>query len=1084
MNDPVQPGLNVYTGNRLERLVEQLARIIQVPLRNPFAEETIIVQSRGMERYISLELAEKNKISANSVFPFPNKFLHDIFNRIETDLPEDSPFEKDILCFRIMKILPKLVNQPEFKNLKMYLEDDDTGLKLFQVSEKIADIFDQYLVFRPDMIFQWEKANETDLHEDSWQPILWRSLVHSKSNMHRARIRKKLIQRLSAKRCDFGMLPERINIFGISYLPVFHLETFAEISKCLQVNLFVLNHCVEYWADIMSDKETRRFKAKLKKPDIQTRDLYIEKGNPLLASMGGTGRDFFSFLCEFESVLIDVFQGIECHNMLSCVQSDILYLRERKSQTDDPEPIDMDQSIQIHSCHSPLREMEVLYDHLLEMFEQDHKLLPKDIIVMTPDIEAYAPYAHIIFGTQTDPSMKIPYSIADQSIRKESRLMDGFLNLLSLKGTRFSVSQVMGLLEMPGVKEQFGLSDSNIEKIEHWVHEVNIRWGIDSANREKMGLPGFSENTWKAGLERFLLGYAMPGYDTDLFNGILPYDHIEGKDTEILGKFLEFIGFVFESVELLEKPKSLNHWAEVLDDILKSLFEVHENMEHEYQIIRRVIHELGRKETISDYDEKLDLSVIQAYMENHFQNKSFGYGFLSGGVTICAMLPMRSIPFKIVCLVGMNSDLFPREVRPLGFDLIAKFPKKGDRSPRDDDKYLFLESILSARQKLYISYTGQSIQDNSKIPPSPLVSELVDTLKKGYGINEDQLIVKHRLQAFSPMYYQENQNGLFSYSEENLHGARSLQKVEKPSPFNTSDLSEPPEEMKQLNITTLSDFYSNPARYILKNRLDMVLGDRASEYEDSENFSLDGLDRYQIGQMVLNNSITGGLDNELDIQKAMGILPHGKIGRYYFKDIKIEVNEFIDKIAPYIQDEESLKMDVDLEVSDFKITGNLSNIYGIGNIIYRYAKQRTVDLISAWASHLILCSIKDTGCTKKTTLICKDSTWEFSQVDKSLEILEHLLEQFWIGLKKPLNFFPNSSYGYAEQVLLKNKSVNDALKISEREWLGNDFSNFRGEGEDNYINLCFRTTQPLDTEFQTIALDFFKPLFDNSKKIL
>ncbi|MFC1816392.1 exodeoxyribonuclease V subunit gamma, partial [Thermodesulfobacteriota bacterium] len=820
-------GLKIFTSNRLEILAEQLARNVSEPLSAPLASEVIVVQSKGMQRWVSMELARHNGVCANCSFPFPNAFLHETFRKMIPDLPEVSLFDPGILTFKIMKLLPECLGRPQFKSLQSYLKDDPRDLKLFQLSEKIADRFDQYLIFRPEMIFNWEAGRE-----DYWQAILWRQLAAGIEKQHRAWLRKTLIESIRNQSNHIQDLPERISIFGLSYLPPFHMQVFAEISRLVPVYLFLMSPCKEYWADIVSDREMQRIKAKYNGigTGLAAEDLHLEKGNRLLASMGALGRDFFRQISANDFDVQAQFQDPGGDNLLTCIQSDIMNLRDQEPspylKADDYR---RDQSIQIHSCHGPMREIEILYDNLLDMFESDPDLCSKDIIVMTPDIEAYAPFIRAVFDVQDDVALRIPFSIADQSLKKESRVIDAFLSILDLKDSRLGAAKVFALLEFATIRAKFGLSEAEMEKIEHWIKDTNIRWGRDAAGRRRFGINGFSENTWKAGLERLLLGYALPGGEKNMFNGILPYDHIEGGDNIILGKFVEFMDQLFVCLDMLDKDRKLDSWNIILNNILELLCAPAEEVEAEFQILRGILDEMALAAEHADFHEEIAFQVLQSFLEKRLERELLGFGFIAGGVTFCAMLPMRSIPFRVIGLVGLNSDAFPRESRSLGFDLIARNPKPGDRSRRNDDKYLFLEALLSARDKLYISYEGQSIQDNTLIPPSVLVSELLDYIKSGFGVPEDQIVTHHPLQAFSLKYF--NGDGpLFSYSKENLLAATSLcdndRATQNPTPFISSRLSVTSEELndfKQINIDDLCAFFNNPTKFILQRRLDIYL---------------------------------------------------------------------------------------------------------------------------------------------------------------------------------------------------------------------------------------------------------------------
>ncbi len=1043
-----------------------------------------------------MALAERNGICANCAFPFPNAFLNEISRKLVPDLPETSFFEPGTMAFKIMKILPECINRPGFETLKTYLEDDARHLKLFQLSEKIAETLDQYLVFRPEMIFLWEEGKE-----DHWQARIWRELVHGNEKMHRARLQKVLLEKIRDLQTEIDDLPQRVSIFGISYLPPFHMQLFAHISRLMQVNLFIMNPCMGYWADIVSDREIMRIRGRYLRAENISDDLHLEKGNKLLASMGALGRDFFSLISGYDFETVELFEDQGGDDMLSCIQSDILYLREREYRgevylSDKTEVMqhgvtDVCQmcrsdpyfnSIQVHSCHSPMREIEVMYDNLLAMFEEDHDLKPKDIIVLTPDIESYAPFIHAVFDAQADDALRIPFSIADQSIRKESRVIDGFLSILDLKDSRFGAAQVLALLELPGIKEKFGLAEPDMEIIERWIRDTRIRWGIDSSSRLKLGLPGFSENTWKFGIERLLLGYAMPGHDDNMFCGILPYDEIEGGDAKILGKFLEFLDSLFNCADTLDRPRTLTLWNTTLIEILEQFFVADEDTEREIQVLRRVLDDLAKKQSLAEFDDKIELDVIRSYLGSHLEKENFGSAFISGGVTFCAMLPMRSIPFKVICLVGMNTDAFPRDDRPLGFDLVARYPKPGDRSRRNDDKYLFLEALISARKKLYISYVGQSIQDNSRIPPSVLVSELIDTIKEGFGLSEDQVVTHHKLQAFSPEYFRKDTK-LFSYSKENLIAISCTFDRKDPCPFISTALSAPSDEWKRVDIDMLCSFFSNPVKFLLQRRLGIYLEAGATVSDERENFGLDYLEKYLLGQDLVKKRLSGSdLIDFLPIQRAMGQLPHGNVGEFVFSEMSIDADTFAGKIKNYTNGKLLDALAFDLDIRGFHLVGRLADIHEKGLVFFRYVKTKPKDLLKSWIYHLVLNFLNEKKYPDKSFLMCKDSTWEFGPINYSIDILEYLLTLYWKGMSEPLHFFPESSFEYAQKLLEKKRSHRAALNSAQKKWIGNDYN--RGEFEDPYFDLCFSKSDPIDGGFQKIAEEVFAPLFEHCTEVI
>ncbi len=1077
------PELNIYTSNRLEILAEQLARIVRTPLADAIAPEIIVIQSRGMERWVSMELARHNGICANSLFPFPNAFFKQISSQLILDLPEQSLFDPAVLTFKIMKILPGCLIRPGFDSLKSYLEKDVNRLKLFQISSKIADLFDQYLVFRPEMIFKWEQGRE-----DHWQAQLWRQLISAVEPRHRARLQAELLEKLKKQTFQTEQVPDRISLFGISYLPLFHLQIFVALSSITQVNFLLLNPCQEYWGDITSNWEAQKIRARHSGAADGEATLHLDKGNRLLASMGTLGRNFFEMISELDGRIYEQFQEPGGQDVLAEIQRDILQLRDREvasvsnsveqTASDDSAPSmkqDRAVSIQVHSCHSPLREIEVLHDNLLAMFEQEPTLAPQDIIVMTPDIEAYGPYIQAVFDTQVDEGLRIPFSIADQSIKRESRIVDGFLSILDLPGNRISTTDVAAILDVPGIKEKFGLSPADTDKIEHWIKTTNIRWGVDAQSRHELGLPEFSENTWKAGIERLLLGYALPGENRRMFSGILPYDDIEGGDVETLGNFLEFLDCVFKTIKTLRKEHSLAIWNTILVDILERFFAVDEESEREIQLLRRCLDDLTKNQELSGFDTAVDIKVIKSYLENFLQQAHLGKGFITSGVTFCAMLPMRSIPFKVVCLVGMNTDAFPRDSKPLGFDLMAKNPKIGDRSRRHDDKYLFLEALISARQMLYISYVGQSIQDNTHSPPSVLVSELLDYIKTGFGLSTEQMITHHKLQAFAPAYYQSDQR-FFSYSRENFDAVCSRYDRKGSRAFMVEALPEPPAEWKELDIETLCSFFSNPAKFFLETRLGIYLGEVDTMAEEREHFSLDGLQKYLLGQDLVEEKLAGTrLTDNFSLHQAKGELPHGNVGDLIYSEMRADAEAFVRKIYPYTQDRQKT-LRVDLDIASFRLKGRITDIYAGRPAHIFYALIKPKYLFNTWIYHIIYNVLDEVGSGQSSLLICKDSSREFRPLNNSRDLLKHLLKMYWKGLSRPLHFFQESSFEFARRVLVNKQTEELALSAAQRKWMGSDF--VRGESEDPYYDCCFRTVDPLDHEFQTIAKDVFRPLLN------
>ncbi len=689
---------------------------------------------------------------------------------------------------------------------------------------------------------------------------------------------------------------------------------------------------------------------------------------------------------------------------------------------------------------------------------------------MVPDLETYAPFIEAVFSVSDgDPGM-VPFSIADRGVNAESRPISAFLDLLKLPLSRFGAGRVMEILESEEIREKFSLTEPDVETIREWVRNARVRWGIDGEYRQEIGMPGFTQNTWRTGLDRMLLGYAIPEKDGELFGGTLPFDGIEGGNSEILGRFLVFTEKLFSAASAMKQERTLNEWSGFLSGIIDDFFPVRDYIAADLKFLREAVYELRRFG--ESLDRKVELNVIREHLTTRLEKDGFGGTFLSGGMTFCAMLPMRSIPFKVICLLGMDDGSFPRESTAPGFDLMAKEPRPGDRSRRLDDRYLFLETILSARDKLYISYVGQDIRDNSTRPPSVLVSELLDYLNSVHGVAD--VTVRHALQAFNPRYFSKN-GSLFSYSRENFAAARGLSGARFVPCFFTSGLSEPGGEFRNITLDGLCGFFSNPSRYLLTNRLGLHFEENSDILEDCEPFTIMGIDRYELENDLLRKALQGRYirATELGRLKAGGLIPPGAPGECYFEETCCSIERLAKRILSLRAGSALEPLIIELSISGFNLTGTIAGLYP-GGFIHQHPRHRKRELIIFWIMHLALaCTLKKIQSPKKIrSVFCTaDVECIYECPEQSFEILGELLNVYWQGLRKPIPFFPQASWAYAEA---RSKGLDSAEEKAREKWDGSDFA--RGEIEDPYFSRCFSGYNPLGgLEFREMALKIIGP---------
>ena len=537
----------------------------------------------------------------------------------------------------------------------------------------------------------------------------------------------------------------------------------------------------------------------------------------------------------------------------------------------------------------------------------------------------------------------------------------------------------------------------------------------------------------------------------------------------------------------LEKPRRLDEWVSTLQGVLKNFFEPGEDEESEVQVLRGCLEKLARASERSGFDQPVELAVILEQLNRDLSEDRFGAGYLTGGITFCALKPMRSIPAKIICLLGMNDRAFPRASARLSFDLMEQAPRLGDRSSREDDRYLFLETLLSARERLYLSYVGQSIRDNSESPPSVLVSELMDYIEQGFelpgqDVIADHILTRHRLQAFSSAYFRGGR--LFSYSRENLRASQAIQPARSaPAPFISSPLAEPEPERRRLSLQTLAEFLRHPARFLATQRLGIQLLSAGAALEEREPFAIDSLDGYLLKEELLELRLADlRVQDSRQLIRASGRLPAGIAGDIHYAQLGRDVEAFFKQLQPYKPKNFDPPVSFDLEVGDFLISGHFSRITPAGLLFYRPATIKPKDLLRAWVEHLLWNAIEREGKPANTVVLGTKSLWNISPVAEPLPVLEQLLQLYWAGLSQPLKFFPESSYAFAKaDFKVRNgkagKTVRQPMDFAQEKWNGNDFGT-PGECEDAYFTLFFKDGDVLDDDFEERARTVFDPFFE------
>ncbi|RUO81095.1 exodeoxyribonuclease V subunit gamma [Idiomarina tyrosinivorans] len=895
------PGFIVAHSHRLEDLTEVAVTFTRRFPLQPLQQETVLVQSNGIAQWLKVNLAQANGIAAMLDITLPARFQWQAYRAVlGDDIPKISPFDKDRLTWRLLRIVPELVaTDDRFTPLQHYLATDNDGRKAHQLAAKLADLFDQYAVYRADWLAQWLNNNDTLNNgqaidsEQLWQPALWRAVSadvgldqywNNRAALHQAFLEK--ARGLSAAPAG---IPPRIIVFGISSLPQQVLEVLDALKGCTQILLCVHNPSQYHWADIVDGKEAlkKQVKAEARRPrkqdypeQIAEQDLH-QFAQPLLASWGKQGRDYIRLLDNYDETVtkqealnqlrLDIFDPHPTEHLLGQLQDDILQLRSlAETQAQWPAPTSADSSIQFHRCHSPLRELEVLHDHLLDAFAEDPTLAPRDIMVMLPDVNTYAPYIDAVFGkyhTGNDPRA-IPYTIADQGQRHQQPLMIGLELLLQAEQIRFNQSELLTLLNVPAIQQRFDIRADQIPTLARWIEGAGARWGLSAKQRQSFFMPVTDEtNSWWFALKRMLSGYAIGESENaeGCWQDIAPFTDISGLEAAMVGQLAELISALEAWWQQVQTPCSMQQWRQRSEWLLDTFFSAAD--EQDTLLLNRLLDEsiaLDNIATEAGHSQTIALAVFRDAWLERIDQASLQQRFLAGRVNFATLMPMRAIPFRHVCVLGMNESEYPRDTQRVDFDLMQDDYRPGDRSRRDDDRYLFLEALLSARDVFYLSWVGFSSKDNSERTASVLVSQLLDHLQQGWQLPQQALITDHKLQAYDAVYFTDSDARYFSYAEE-WAKAYDVKQHAEPNDLETEQTTEP----RNVRLSDIKRFIREPSQLFFQWQLETYFQYQSQDIQDAETFTLSSLNQWQLTSELVSSGRQAIAQGSADVEQQL-----------------------------------------------------------------------------------------------------------------------------------------------------------------------------------------------------------------------
>ena len=1167
----LSPGFSVIYSNRMEDLRKVAVGWIKKHPLAPLEDEVFIVQSNGMAQWLKLALAEDDGcgISAAVSFQLPARFLWQAYRTFlgPDIIPLESPYDIEPLKWRLMRLLDKLTREDGFPEIAGYLFDDPDSSKRYQLACRLADLYDQYQVYRADWLEDWTRGKDRIRNFNGnpeplpsthrWQARLWRLIQRDVPAVNRDTSRFHLHRRfLKAARTASSPPPglfRRVIIFGISTLPEQTLEALHALDRHTQILFFVLNPCRYYWADILEKRDLLR----LKKPRHLQPDGALSKAHsesvhyefhPLLASWGKQGRDTIGLLNQYDRAgtarngfgEIDLFKDVAAKKkdapLLHQVQQTILDLKPLSSVNGSEDTVSSkDLSITFQLTYSRQREVEVLQDHLLSLFKETRNLTPQDIIVMTPDIDVYTPHIESVFGSLSrhDPRF-VPFAIADRPDPTGVAMLRGFETLLSLPASRTTQSELLDLLQIPAVRHRFSLEEQDVRKLQRWIDGAGIRWGLNGEQRTAFDLPpDITANTWQFGLRRMLLGYAVGAGEP--WRGIEPYDEIGGLEAELIGPLHDICRHLEKHWRTLKKPASPKGWYDRMMTLINDFFLPADSSD---QLIQSLLHEIletWQKDCLNaDLKEPLPLTVVRDVLLRAIKNRHMSQHFLVGTVNFCTLMPMRAIPFRVVCLLGMNDGEYPRSHSPENFDLmtVPGFYRPGDRSRREDDRYLFLEALLSARERLYISYIARSVIDNTERMPSVLLSQLRDYLAEGWRIETgppgekeaepagtllDQLTCLHPLQPFSKAYFMPHKTPKpFTYSSE-------WRKMLNP-PESTWNLHRLPPAMMDTGPGLIQWIrcLKNPVKSFFNQRLNIYFDDAETINRDQEPFFLDALSPFNLGQRLLKAGLAApateykkAVHEAANRLQGTGELPPGGFGPMWGERLEEPVLQMLEchhKLArdhPHISPPVEVRFPIELQgcscdvledwLDGLQIRQPLTfneketlkysrwTFYPMDILDGKSRIARPESLVDLWVRHLA-------GCAQMldltSILIAPDGLAKFPPLHPEVAkaYLDEIAAFWWQSLHRPMPVTAKTALAYLK-VLSANRDkegeiMDRALDAARKAYEGGAF-HYMGElgyHDGIYLKRCYpefnAILQVENDGFITLANRIYGPLMD------
>jgi exodeoxyribonuclease V gamma subunit len=1038
--------LHLHRAERSDRLVQALGEVLAIPLADPFTAEVIAVPAKGVERWLSQRLssvlgtgpAGTEGVSANLTFPSPDRLVAQVIQSVADRSRDDDPWAPARMLWTTLAVVDDCVQEPWCGVLAAHLgtgHDDHRRGRRWATAAMLANRFTAYGAERPQMLLDWAQQQDTDGTGAAlpdhlrWQAELWRRLRERIGTESAA---ERLAGVCAALRTepDRSDLPPRISIFGPTRLSTEQLTVIDALAAGRDVHLWLPHPSPRMWDWLRAAAPARR----------RTDDITgLSVTNPLLASLARDTRELQQRLLPLAAGGTDTHHPVVLAHPAGSAASGSLLEQLQDAVRDDRSPTrtaSADGTVQVHACHGPARQVEVLREALLHAFSDDPTLEPRDVLVMCPDVETYAPLIRASFGQGAaagvtgHPGHRLRVRLADRSLAQTNPLLDSITTMLALAGDRVTAGQVLDLAATAPVRHRFEFDDDDLEQLRTWAARSGVRWGISAQQRRAYGLEQIHQNTWLTGLDRLLLGVAADETELLWLGRALPLDDVDSTDVHLAGRLSELIDRLWSVLASLQGPHSAPEWAQRLSRGLELLTDVRERDAWQLSQAQRELSEAVEHAGPAP----LQLADVRAMLTDRLAGRPTRANFRTGELTVATLVPMRSVPHRVVALLGLDDDVFPRAAGVDGDDILAVDPCVGERDRRSEDRQLLLDAVMSASERLIVLYTGADPVTGATRPPAVPLGELLDVTAV---LSATDIVKRHPLQPFAPRNVDAVEP--FSFDLAALRGARAaVGQQHSDPPLLAAPL--PPVELAPVDLADLIAFVQHPVQAFLRQRLLVRIPSAQTELRDRLDPELDGLATWDIGERLLTARLRG-VDAAAfrDAELRRGTLPPLRLGQRVLDDLELNIDALVQACLPVHAGPVST-VDIDLDLGDGRrLSGTVTGVHAGVLASSSYSSLAGKHRIAAWVRLLAIAASRPErswqalttgrgafGRTRRSTL---------NSPTDPLAVLKELLALRDQGLREPLPLIAGASTAYAER-RGSGSTIEEASAAAAKEWSG------------------------------------------------